>query len=62
MDHIWPFSLGGENTYDNLQTLCKNCNATKSDQIIWDDIKKFNVKIPEEFKKNYPKDLFSSEN
>jgi len=62
MDHIWPFSLGGENTYDNLQTLCKNCNATKSDQIIWDDIKKFNVKIPEEFKKNFPKDLFSSDN
>jgi len=28
-DHIIPESLGGETTYENLQTLCRSCNAKK---------------------------------
>lgn len=28
-DHIKPWSLGGETTYDNLQTLCSECNLSK---------------------------------
>ena len=59
MDHIWPFSLGGENTYDNLQTLCQSCNSDKSDQINWEDIKKFNITVPKEYKEESPKDLFN---
>lgn len=30
-DHILPWSQGGKTTPDNLQMLCKRCNATKSD-------------------------------
>jgi hypothetical protein len=32
LDHVHPFSLGGESTVDNLQTLCQACNLGKSDQ------------------------------
>ena len=31
IDHIVPWSKGGETTFDNLQTLCSNCNLGKSD-------------------------------
>lgn len=30
-DHIVPWSKGGHTTDDNLQMLCKKCNAAKSD-------------------------------
>lgn len=33
VDHIVPWSRGGESTIDNLQTLCKRCNLGKSDTI-----------------------------
>ncbi len=29
-DHIFPKSLGGENTASNLVACCKNCNLEKS--------------------------------
>lgn len=29
LDHIYPWSLGGEDTFDNLQTLCLPCNSRK---------------------------------
>lgn len=31
IDHIKPWSKGGETTIDNLQTLCSKCNLGKSD-------------------------------
>lgn len=31
VDHIIPWSEGGETTLDNLQTLCSKCNIGKSD-------------------------------
>lgn len=33
IDHIHPWVRGGETTYDNLQTLCQECNLGKSDLI-----------------------------
>lgn len=32
VDHIWPYSRGGTNALDNLQTLCKPCNVSKNDK------------------------------
>jgi len=34
IDHIIPWSKGGETSLDNLQTLCSKCNLGKSDLII----------------------------
>lgn len=33
LDHIYPLSKGGAHTFDNVQLLCRACNATKSDKI-----------------------------
>ncbi|DAB38566.1 MAG: hypothetical protein A2023_00475 [Sulfuricurvum sp. GWF2_44_89] len=30
LDHIFPWSKGGQTTYENLQTLCSKCNLGKS--------------------------------
>ncbi len=33
LDHIRPWSLGGEDTEDNLRTLCRPCNSRKGARV-----------------------------
>lgn len=33
IDHIYPVSRGGVTEYDNLQVLCRSCNARKKDRV-----------------------------
>ncbi len=33
IDHIIPIAKGGKSTYDNLQTLCHECNKEKGDRL-----------------------------
>lgn len=33
LDHIHPWSLGGEDTLENLQTLCRPCNSRKGARV-----------------------------
>lgn len=33
IDHIFPIAKGGKTTYENLQTLCHDCNVKKGDNI-----------------------------
>jgi hypothetical protein len=32
VDHIWPYSKGGEDTLDNLVACCRSCNIRKKDK------------------------------
>jgi 5-methylcytosine-specific restriction endonuclease McrA len=34
VDHINPVSRGGKTTWDNLQTLCMNCNCSKGARFV----------------------------
>jgi 5-methylcytosine-specific restriction endonuclease McrA len=33
LDHVHPWSLGGPDTADNLQVLCRPCNSRKGDRV-----------------------------
>lgn len=33
LDHIYPWSLGGPDTLENLQTLCRPCNSRKGAKV-----------------------------
>jgi len=32
LDHVVPWSWGGPDSFDNLQTLCRPCNRRKGDR------------------------------
>ena len=33
LDHVHPWSVGGPDTADNLQVLCRPCNSSKGDRV-----------------------------
>lgn len=33
LDHVRPWSLGGPDTFENLQTLCRRCNSSKGARV-----------------------------
>lgn len=35
LDHVYPRSLGGEHTPENLVVACRRCNQLKSDELGW---------------------------
>jgi len=51
-DHIWPKKWGGTDELDNLQALCRSCNARKGDSIYLNDITPARIewRIPLELK------------
>lgn len=34
IDHVVPLKLGGKNSYENIQPLCRECNSSKATKII----------------------------
>jgi 5-methylcytosine-specific restriction endonuclease McrA len=34
LDHVWPWSLGGENEPTNLVTACKHCNSSRGARLL----------------------------
>ena len=45
-DHIHPVSKGGETAVENLQTLCRPCNARKRDRIRKANVRGMSVESP----------------
>lgn len=43
IDHIFPISKGGKSVYDNLQTLCHDCNRQKSNTVEKSDNPRYNT-------------------
>src|SRR5690554_4009573 len=33
LDHIYPWSLGGPDTFENFQTMCRSCNSRKGARV-----------------------------
>jgi hypothetical protein len=33
-DHVIPYSMGGDNSVENIQLLCRRCNAAKSNRYV----------------------------
>lgn len=33
LDHIWPYSRGGQDTVENLRVLCRSCNSSKGARV-----------------------------
>lgn len=51
IDHIIPWSKGGDNEADNLVASCKKCNSTAKDKLFYDFVEKKNYILDRRLKK-----------
>lgn len=47
IDHIFPESMGGKTSYENLGTLCNHCNNAKSNEFCGNYLLMTHIKIPQ---------------
>jgi len=51
IDHIVPRDRGGSNNIKNLAFACKQCNSVKSNMLLTEFIKKYDVEITQKIAK-----------
>lgn len=46
LEHLWPQSMGGDSTEDNLLPSCRRCQDTTKDTLSWEWLNVHNIVLP----------------